>query len=177
ILVPAAESTALDLQHLSTEVSTHVLAPDVAPPEDDEGLHFRDLWRIVVKRKWVVFAVIVLALATALVSTMMQTPIYRATITLKIEREAAKIVDFKGGPVTPEEYGDADFYRTQYELLKSRTLAERVVEQLNLRNIAPKKEGPRPWWLTLLRRDAAPGEEEGATAMPEGAGSPSRLAV
>ena len=106
ILVPAAESTALDLQHLSTDVSTHVLAPDVAPPEDDEGLHFRDLWRIVVKRKWVVFAVIVLALATALVSTMMQTPIYRATITIKIEREAAKIVDFKGGPVSPEAAAD-----------------------------------------------------------------------
>ena len=33
----------------------------------------------------------------------------------------------------PEEAGDTEFYRTQYELLKSRTLAERVVEQLNLR--------------------------------------------
>jgi uncharacterized protein involved in exopolysaccharide biosynthesis len=110
-------------------------------------LHFRDLWRIVLKRKWVVFAVIVLALATALVSTMMQTPIYRATITIKIEREAAKIVDFKGGAVAPEEYGDLDFYRTQYELLKSRTLAERVVEQLNLRNIVPKKEDRGPGGL------------------------------
>src|SRR5213593_2316996 len=121
-LVPAAESTALELRRRSTDLSTHVLPPVAAPPEDDEGLHFRDLWRIVLKRKWVVFAVIILALATALVSTMMQTPIYRATITLKIEREAARIVEFKGA-IMPEESGDIDFYRTQYELLKSRTLA------------------------------------------------------
>ena len=44
-LVPRAESTALDLRRRSTDVSTHVLPPVIAPPEDDEGLHFRDLWR------------------------------------------------------------------------------------------------------------------------------------
>ncbi len=176
-LVPAGGSTALDLHRRSTDVSTDVLPPVIAPPEDDEGLHFRELWRIVVKRKWVVFAVVLLALGTALVSTMMQTPVYRATITLKIEREAAKVVDFKGA-IMPEESGDIDFYRTQYELLKSRTLAERVVEQLNLRNVAPKKDGPRPWWLTLLRRDAKPGEsDDDASVARESSGNPNRLAV
>ena len=140
-LVPATESTALELRRRSTDSRRTSCPRSPPPPEDDEGLHFRELWRIVVKRKWVVFAVIILALATALVSTMMQTPIYRATITMKIEREAAKIVDFKGGPVSPEDYGDMDFYRTQYELLKSRTLAERVVEQLNLRNVGAEEGG------------------------------------
>ena len=43
----------------------------------------------------------------------------------------------QGRATRAEEYGDVDFYRTQYELLKSRTLAERVVEQLNLRRSAP----------------------------------------
>lgn len=175
-LTAPGRSSALELRR-GTELSTLVLPPTAAPPEDDEGLHFRDLWRIVVKRKWVVFAVILLALATALVSTMMQTPIYRATITLKIEREAAKIVDFKGATST-EESGDIDFYRTQYELLKSRTLAERVVEQLNLRNTASKKEGPRPWWLSILRRDTIPGDGgEGAGEGADAAGNPNRLAV
>src|SRR5262245_12094812 len=107
-LVPTGETTALDHRRV-TELSTRVSPPVATPPEDDERLHFLDLWRIVVKRKWVVVAVIVLALATALVSTMMQTPIYRATITIKIEREAPKIIDFKGAAITPEEYGDVDF--------------------------------------------------------------------
>ena len=101
--------------------------------ESDDGIHLRDLWRVIVKRKWVVISVFLIVMATALVATMMATPIYRATITLKIEREASKVIDFKGGSVMPEESGDLDFYRTQYELLKSRSLAERVVEELNLR--------------------------------------------
>jgi capsular exopolysaccharide synthesis family protein len=174
-IAPPGGSTALEFRR-STELSTHVLPPTAAPPEDDERLHFRDLWRIVVKRKWVVFAVILLALGTALVSTMMQTPIYRATITIKIEREAAKIVEFKGTS-TPEEYGDVDFYRTQYELLKSRTLAERVVEQLNLRNTAAKKDGPRPWWLSILRPDSNSSDGIAATGAADDAGNPNRLAV
>jgi succinoglycan biosynthesis transport protein ExoP len=174
----SAISTALEVRR-GTDLSTHVLPPTPPEQEDDETLHFRDLWRIVVKRKWVVVAVALLALATALVSTMMQTPIYRATITLKIEREAAKIVDFKSS-AQPEEYGDADFYRTQYELLKSRTLAERVVEQLNLRGGAgAASETPRPWWLALLDRDkrATEGGEGGVAIMPEGAGKSNLLAA
>jgi capsular exopolysaccharide synthesis family protein len=175
---PGSGSTALQLRP-TTELSTQVLSPTLPEQEDDEALHFRDLWRIVVKRKWVVFAVVLLALATALVSTMMQTPIYRATITLKIEREAAKIVDFKG--VQPEEYGDIDFYRTQYELLKSRTLSERVVEQLNLRRSAGNaSEAPKPWWLTLLDRESGPkggGGENRAEPLPESVKKPNLLAV
>ena len=175
-LVPSGELPSLEHRR-STELSTHVIPSVAAPPEDDERLHFRDLWRIVVKRKWVVFAVVILALATALVSTMMQTPIYRATITMKIEREAAKVVDFKG-TITPEESGDIDFYRTQYELLKSRTLAERVVEQLNLRNVAAHGDAPRPWWLSFLQRDKGRSEtDEAKSAEPEGAGNPNQLAV
>jgi polysaccharide biosynthesis transport protein len=167
-------STALEVRR-GNALSTHVLPPVASPPEDDENLHFRDLWRIVVKRKWVIVAVVILALGTALVATMMQTPIYRATITLKIEREAAKVVDFKGA-IMPEESGDIDFYRTQYELLRSRTLAERVVEQLNLRSVAPAKEGPRPWWLNLLRRDSAPVETD-ESASTGNAPAQNRLAV
>ena len=172
---PASASTALQVRR-STDVSTFVLPPTVPEADDDEALHFRDLWRIVVKRKWVVFAVVLLALATALVSTMMQTPIYRATITMKIEREAAKIIDFKG--VQPEEYGDIDFYRTQYELLKSRTLSERVVEQLNLRrSVGNASEAPKPWWLTLLEREKKDRIADADEAPPEAAKKPNLLAV
>ena len=144
--VPPAANAALQVRPPNA-LSTYVLPPAITAADDDEALHLRDLWRVIVKRKWVVLAVFVIVIATAWVATNMQTPIYRATITLKIEREASKVIDFKGAPAVPEESGDADFYRTQYELLKSRTLAERVVKQLDLRQrAAPAAVKPAPWW-------------------------------
>ena len=143
---PAASSVAVQ-PRAGTAVSTYVLPPGLAgAAEEDDAIHLRDLWRVVVKRKWVVLSVFLIVVATALVVTLMATPMFRASITLKVEREASKVIDVKGGPVLPEEYGDLDFYRTQYELLKSRTLAERVVRHLDLRQRAAAAPPPPPWW-------------------------------
>lgn len=100
--------------------------------EDDDTINLREYWEIIVKRKWTVitfFAIVVVSVVTA---TFLMTPIYRASLTLQIERQEGKVVEYQG--VTPNELqGDTkDFYQTQYELLKSRTLAQRVIEQLNL---------------------------------------------
>ena len=48
----------------------------------------------------------------------------------QIDREAGKVVE--GGSISPSEQGGSDFLRTQYELLKSRTMAERVVSMLRI---------------------------------------------
>ena len=179
---PAAGTAALQVRP-STAVSTHVLPPAaIAAPEDDDAIHLRDLWRVVVKRKWVILAVLAIVLVTALVITLMATPMYRASITLKIEREAGKVVDFKGAPVEPQEYGDIDFYRTQYELLKSRSLAERVVQQLDLRQraaAAPPKAAPwwSGWWSGLFEREGAKDEAAEAEAAAEAARDPNAAAV
>ncbi len=179
-LPPAANSAALQLRP-PTAVSTYVLPPAIAGgADDDEAIHLRDLWRVIVKRKWVVIAVFLIVVVTALVVTMMATPIYRATITLKIEREASKVIDFKGAPTVPDEYGDIDFYRTQYELLKSRTLAERVVKQLDLRQRATAMERPAPWWSAwwpgAASRDA-PDKSEAEAAAQAAARDPYAAAV
>jgi len=159
--VPAPTGTAAVRLLGPTALSTQVLPEFVAGAESDEATHFRDLWRVIVKRKWVLIAVFLIVLVTALVATMMATPIYRATVTLKIEREASKVIDFKGGSVMPEEAGDLEFYRTQYELLKSRSLAERVVEELKLgQGAAATMAVSVPWWSGLFRR---PTEEVGKT--------------
>ena len=60
----------------------------------------------------------------------MEVPLYTATVRLQIDRNVAKIVNTEG--VIPVEDSDYDFMRTQYELLKSRNMAERVVSALSL---------------------------------------------
>lgn len=180
--VPPARGQAALQVRPSTAVSTHVLPPSALPePEDDDAIHLRDLWRVIVKRKWVILAVLAIVMITGLVITLMATPMYRATISLKIERDAPKIMDFKGAPMMPQEYGDIDFYRTQYELLKSRSLAERVVRQLDLKQRAaaePPKAAPwwSTWWHGLVGRDGAKDEAE-AEAAADAARDPDAAAV
>ena len=103
---PAAGSAALQVRP-STALSPYVQPAIAAAAEDDDAIHLRDLWRVVVKRKWVVVAVLLIVLLTALVVTMMATPIYRASITLKIERDAGKVVDFKAPPSSPSAGADS----------------------------------------------------------------------
>lgn len=125
-----AEHRALIERTVHQVLSTHLLhGQPVRVEEEDDLIDLREYWRVIVKRKWTVlgfFAIVMVAVTTA---TLLMTPIYRATTVLQIEREAAKVVEFDDAAQT-ERQGDRDFYQTQYELLKSRSLAERVVQKM-----------------------------------------------
>lgn len=101
-----------------------------AAPASDEVklLHYGQiLW----SRRWLVLAVMVAALAIAAAISLLTTPLFRAAAVIQIERDAMKVVNVEG--LTPvESPADRDFYQTQYELLRSRSLAERVVRELQL---------------------------------------------
>ncbi len=88
-----------------------------------------ECWRILNKRKWLIVSIAGAFLVIGAVRTLMQTPLYTATVRLQIDANVAKIVE--SGNVTPENSG-SDFMRTQYELLQSRTMAERVASALKL---------------------------------------------
>lgn len=87
-------------------------------------------WRSIAKRKWAILALgLAIAVSAALyVNTV--TPIYRSTVTLLIEQNKSKVAP------TEEVYasiGDTrEHFQTQAEILKSRTLAVKVVEKLDL---------------------------------------------
>lgn len=87
-------------------------------------------WGVLLKHKWVVIGLAVTILGIGLVISLLKPSIYRASATVQIDREAAKVVDTVG--VEPSNIGDAQFFQTQYEILKSRSLAERVVVALDL---------------------------------------------
>ncbi len=110
------------------------ISVDLRGPEAesaDSEMDLRAYWRILVKRRWTVLGAWLIVVISVLAGTLLTTPIYRSSATLQIERDTIKVVDV--GAMTPlEGAGDRDFYQTQYELLKSRTLAERVVAKLDL---------------------------------------------
>lgn len=83
------------------------------------------------RRRWVVIACIAIAIGFAMFATMTTTPLYRATMTLEVAREASKVVDMQGVEPTMAAPSQ-EFYQTQYGLLKSRSLADMVVRRLKL---------------------------------------------
>ena len=92
---------------------------------------FVQYWRIVLRWKWIISAILIGALLTGLLLTFLKTPIYTATATIEIARQQDKVVNVEG--VQPENAGaDLEFYQTQYALLKARSLAERVADSLRL---------------------------------------------
>ncbi|MGO4221996.1 GumC family protein [Lysobacter sp. TAF61] len=98
---------------------------------DGDEINLLEYWRILRERQWWVIGTAFAVVFLTLVFTLLATPIYRAGSTLQIERDTMKIVEFEGLQPT-ESPMDRDFYQTQYELLKSRSLARRVIQDLRL---------------------------------------------
>ena len=98
----------------------------------EELIDFRHYFAVVNKNKWRIgFLAVAVALFTAIIALNI-TPIYKATATLLIEADQAKAVSFD------EIYGldsnRKEYYLTQFEILKSRKVAQAVVERLDLKN-------------------------------------------
>ena len=128
----AADSGSALAVRQQTALSTHVATGGAT--ELDESLHLRDILRIILKRKWWILSIALLVFLVATLFTLLQTPIYRATTVVQIEKTAARIVDYRDGSSNPESgwYDERDFLTTQIELLRSKALAERVMESLRL---------------------------------------------
>lgn len=88
-------------------------------------------WRIILRRKWIVLSILGVVATIGTVRTLLQTPLYVSTVRLQIERDVAKIVEGSVNAVSDGGYDD-EFFRTQYELLQGRSLAQRVASAANL---------------------------------------------
>ncbi|WP_237067325.1 GumC family protein [Microbulbifer guangxiensis] len=132
----------------------------------EEVIDLRQYWRIVDRFKWRIAA---LAVAVAMLTAMVvfsMTPRYQATATLMIEAEQPKALSIE------EVYGldssRKEYFLTQFEILKSRTIAEQVVARLNLTEhplFDPDQKEPSfkekvKGWLPFLASNEIVSEEE-----------------
>jgi capsular exopolysaccharide synthesis family protein len=86
-----------------------------------------------VRRHWLlVAAACIVALAAAAVHFAITPKEYQATSTLQIERRSLTPLNSSMTNPWLENYWNLEYYPTQYELLRSRGLAERVVRNLDL---------------------------------------------
>lgn len=103
----------------------------VAPADASSANPIRDIVPMILRHKFVIAAAIALSLMVAIVATLLATPYYRSTARIEISRTQSNITNVQAIN-QDDNRQNQEFYRTQYALLQSRTLAERVERALNL---------------------------------------------
>lgn len=87
--------------------------------------------RVVLRHRWLVLGALGLALAAALIVTLLAEREYRAEATLQINAQPAQIIGSRNQPVQRFR-NDDQYLQTQFGILRSRALAERVARDLKL---------------------------------------------
>ncbi|MFC6623824.1 GumC family protein [Novosphingobium panipatense] len=91
----------------------------------------RQYLRIAIRWRYVILGAVAVCFLIGLIATLLMTPQYTASSTIEISREADKVTDLQA--VEREAaITDQEFYQTQYGLLESRALSERVATRLKL---------------------------------------------
>ena len=103
-----------------------------APSNERDAIPLvRQYLRIAMRWRYVMLGALVGCTFLGLVITFLMTPKYTAVATIEISRESDKVTDIQS--VQREtSVADQEFYQTQYGLLQSRSLSERVANQLQL---------------------------------------------
>ncbi|WP_107853128.1 GumC family protein [Oceanimonas marisflavi] len=131
----------------------------------DDEIDLLALWHSIYRRKWSIISLTLVVAMLAVLVVFNITPTYRASSTLLIENKAPNVMTIE--QVYGVEDAGSEYLQTQFELLKSRALAERVVRELVL-DTHPEfdpRQQPAPllnWrgWLSSVKMLVAPSDLE-----------------
>lgn len=97
----------------------------------EHGTHLLDYWHVLLKRRWIIYTSVAVAVTTVMLGSLLMVPTYTATCRLQIERDVPNVLPFQ--QVTPRDPDYLwDFYETQYGLIRSRRVAREVIHDLAL---------------------------------------------
>lgn len=118
---------------VASDPSHNVASASFFPSHSEAGMKpvLRQFLAIAMRWRYVILGAVAACFLIGLITTLLMTPQYTASSTIEISREADKVTNLQG---VEQEAGrsDQEFYQTQYGLLQSRSLAERVAAELKL---------------------------------------------
>lgn len=140
--------------HFPTDQSGQLIKPrgyTIESINDDSGdeIDLRELFNVIVRRKGTILLIAILTLVSALVVTLMMKPLYRASTTLQISPEVAKVLKY-GVEAEGESSNTRDFYTTQFEIIKSRALARRTMEAMGLESTLSRDRLAKPFFTETI---------------------------
>ena len=118
------------------------------PSPEVKQLELQDYLEIIKKRKNVVLRIMAFLLAVALLYDLFGARIYKAETTILIEKKPLSVTGKLERGISTTGMRDRAYYETQYELLKSRSLAKSVIDRLD----------PRRFRKYTRRKDAGVGK-------------------
>ena len=101
---------------------------DQQNPFQEQEIDLRAYARVLYERRWLIISFTVILCTLSLIRSFMMKPVYEASTRILIHTEAPKVVNMQ--EVSPDSYTGRDYYQTQYKILKSRVIAEKVNKEL-----------------------------------------------
>ena len=98
------------------------------PISKEIEFNLREKLYIISNKKWILIASVVIIVTLTTIANFTATPLYRATTRIKIEPRMPKIAPFE--ELYTISGRQLDYYNTQYKILKSRSLARKVMERI-----------------------------------------------
>jgi capsular exopolysaccharide synthesis family protein len=118
-----------------------------------ETLDLVRYWRAINRNKWRILALVVAVGLLATIAAFNLRPVYRATATVMVEGTKTKAVSQE--ELYQYWYAGAtrDYFLTQFEIMKSREMAERLVKVMGLARhpeFDPRRPPAAPWYAQWL---------------------------
>lgn len=99
------------------------------PTADKGGINFRAIWRIILKRKWLVLTIILIVTSVATVEVYRTKSIYKATASIEVRKDATTLIKTQSLVLQTD---DSDSMNTYMYMIKSRPLLLEVAASLRL---------------------------------------------
>jgi capsular exopolysaccharide synthesis family protein len=110
------------------------ISPVTGAPSESGGLDLASLLRTISNWRWLILGAIALGLLGAIIVTLLTTPMYRSWVTLEVNPPTVEIMDEQQRERSSSGVTNWDYVVTQVGLLRSRSIAERAAQDLNLPN-------------------------------------------
>jgi succinoglycan biosynthesis transport protein ExoP len=129
---------------MNTELSPYQISPSGPPPPlaysphepnpFSSEINFKEYWRVIQRHRLMILSLVFAAAVITVVWRFTRTPQYQASLTILIQPQTPQVLsETQNFNEDKSNYsGDYDYYRTQFDLLKSESLAARVIQDYRL---------------------------------------------
>lgn len=94
-------------------------------------IDFNYIVAVIRRNRWLIFGIVMLGVATALIATLLATPQYTAHVSIQVNESSQRILGSEDAPTEDNSWNYERFLNTEIDVLTSYALAERVENALD----------------------------------------------